>query len=326
MTKSRFLASILVVLAFCSLSFSQTVLTNTTLAAAVGSSSTTVVNVSSATGINAPSTSDYTKATYLYVDRELMDVRAVSGTIITVIRGAHGTTAAAHASGALLFVLPAYLSINMDKIPQGSCTRGNLQALPHIHAASGAISDCVGGQWINGDASQTQRAVFGSSSVFGLRLPDPGATALTALETAGTAPGAATEEYCTELDVPFSMLATGLGVLNGTTVGTDNHLVILRDASGIPLANSATAGAVSAGASTYQHYNFTAKYYVVGPARYFGCTQSNGTTDTLRHAITAVNNNVIAGKLTSQTFGTIAAAPTMPTTFTTALGPYYQIY
>jgi hypothetical protein len=198
--------------------------------------------------------------------------------------------------------------------------------LPRIHPASGTISDCIGGQWINGDALQTTRSVFGSTSVFGLRLPDPGGTALTALETAGTAAGATTEEYCTELDVPFSMVATGLAPLNGTTVGTDKHIVILRDASGNKLANSATAGTTTSGASTYQHHDFTSKYYIVGPARYFGCMQANGTTDTVRHAITAVNNNVIAGKLTGQTFGTIVAAPTMPTTFTTALGPYFQIY
>jgi hypothetical protein len=313
-------------LLFAGISFGQTILTNTTMGAAVADSNTTIVSVASATGINVPSSSDYTQSTFLYVDRELMDVRAKNGTTIQVVRGAEGTTAAPHVSGALVFVVPSYLSTYFHGIPQGSCTRGNELALPRIHPVSGVISDCIGGQWINGDALQTTRAVFGSTSVFGLRLPEPGGTALTALETAGTAAGASTEEYCTELDIPFSMVATGLAPLNGTTVGTDKHIVILRDSSGNKLANSATAGTTTAGASTYQHHDFTSKYYVVGPARYFGCMQANGTTDTVRHLATAVNNNVIAGKLTGQTFGTIVAAPTMPTTFTTVLGPYWQIY
>ncbi len=321
MTKTKITLFFGLVLALAASAFGQTILNNTTLSSAISTSSGRIVVVGSATGITAGSS-------YIYVDREAMFVNAVSGTTLTVQRGASGTVAAPHASSALVFVVPgAAAGVALLPIdPQGSCTRGNILYLPYINSKTGVISDCIGGQWINGDASQTTRSVFGSSSVFGVRLPDPGGVALTSLETAGTAPGAATEEYCTELDVPFSMLATGLAALNGTTVGTDKHIVILRDASGKLLANSATAGATTAGASTYQHQDFTSKYYIVGPARYFGCVQSNGTTDTLRHLITAVNNNVIAGKLTGQTFGTISAAPTMPTTFTTALGPYFQIY
>jgi hypothetical protein len=135
----------------------------------------------------------------------------------------------------------------------------------------------------------------------------------------------ATEQYCTEIDIPVSYMLTGLAVLNGTTVGTDKHLLILYDSSGNVLANSAVAGATTSGASTYQKYNFLSKYYAVGPARYFACMMANGTTDTVRHAITAVNDNVLAGKLTGKTFGTVTSI-TPPSTFTTALGPYFALY
>lgn len=303
--------------------FGQTVLTNTTLSSAItatGGPSGRLIVVNSATGITAPVAGDNTKHTILYVDREAMDVTAVSGTTITVTRGFLHTGAATHASSAFVFVIPAYLTTVFSQIPHGSCTRGNELALPRIEPVSGTISDCNGGQWFNGDASQTTRTLNNL-----LRLPDPGATALTALETAGTAPGAATEQYCTELDIPYSMVLTGMAVLNGTTVGTDNHLVILYDSGGKVLANSAVAGALAAGASTYQKINFLNKYYAVGPARYFGCVQTNGTTATLRHAITAVNDNVLAGKITAQVFGTIAAI-TPPSTFTTALGPYLAVF
>lgn len=336
-------------LLFVSLSlsaFGQTVLTNTTLSAAVPGANSSVsstgnfgvVSVASATGISAPTpntSNAYGVATseaqsYLFVDRELMEVRGVSGTTITVIRNVGGTSGASHLSGAFVFVVPATFiyggglgsGLQGPSTPQGSCTRANEPFLPRIQFAAGIISDCLNAQWINADLSQTTRPVNGS---LGLRLPEPGGTALTALETAGTAAGASTEEYCTELDVPYSMVLTGLGVLNGTTVGTDKHVLILRDGGGKVLRTSAVAGTTTSGASTYQKHDFTAPYFAVGPARYFGCMQANGTTDTTRHAITAVNNNVFAGKLTAQTFGTVVDA-TMPSTFTTALGPYYLLY
>jgi hypothetical protein len=318
--KKTLITLLLAVLVLAAPVAAQTILTNTTLAAAVSSSSAKSFNLTSVTGVSAPSGSDYTKQTFLYVDRELVDVQSVSGTIVNVVRGIGGTFAASHASGAVVFVMPAYLTTYFGAIPQGSCTRGNELALPRIYAASGIISDCLGGQWINGDSLQSTRTL---NSLY--RFPDPGGTALTALETAGTAAGAATEQYCTEVDIPVSYLLTGLAVLNGTTVGTDKHLLILYDSSGNILANSAVAGATTSGASTYQKYNFTSKYYAVGPARYFACMMANGTTDTVRHAITAVNDNVLAGKLTGKTFGTVTSI-TPPSTFTTALGPYFALY
>jgi hypothetical protein len=107
----RVLSSLLLFAAF---GFGQTILTNTTLSTAVSDSSTTFVVVASATGINAPSTQDNTKSTFLYVDRELMDVRAINSTTIQVVRGAEGTTAVPHASSAFVFVVP---SLPLDLLP-----------------------------------------------------------------------------------------------------------------------------------------------------------------------------------------------------------------
>jgi hypothetical protein len=312
----------------------QTVLTNTTLSSAVADSKTQTIVVASATGINVPTpvtgNTSFTAQTrtVLFVDREAMDVSGVNGTTITVKRGTNSTSGAPHASGAAVFVLPANLMTfigggmvdNSPSFPQGSCTRGNELVLPRIQLTTGLFSDCIGGQWVNGDATQTTRQTFNL-----LRYPDPGGTALTALETAGTAAAASTEIYCSEVDIPFSMLLTGAAVLNGTTVGTNKHFIILYDSSGNVLANSATAGTTTAGASTYQKLNFVTKYYAVGPARYFVCDGLNGTTDTIRHAITAVNDNIIGGAVTAQVFGT-AAKVTLPTTFTTAKAPYVALF
>jgi hypothetical protein len=67
----------------------------TTLSAAITASQTSF-QVASATGITAPNFTTGASVTYLYVDKELMLVTAVSGTLITVVRGQQGTIAAAH--------------------------------------------------------------------------------------------------------------------------------------------------------------------------------------------------------------------------------------
>lgn len=315
----HFLVGLVLVLS-ASVGFAQTILTNTTLSAAVSSSSVQQVVVASATGINAPSVTDSTKATIIYVDREAMFVEGVNSTTLTVIRGYAGTFAAPHASSAFVFVIPENLSTYFNVLPQGSCTRTNEIALPRIHFASGLISDCLGGQWIQGDAYQTQRALFG----IGLQFPNPGANAYSGIQTAGTALAAATQIECTEINLPYSMVMTGIGVLNGTA-HTDNIWVLLYDSSGKVLATSATAGAASSGDSVYQKLNFTSKYYAVGPARYFGCWGANGTTATVRHMLTGINDTQFAGAVTGQVFGT-AANITPPSSFTTAKGPYLEVF
>lgn len=335
----------------------QTILTTTTLSAAAqgmgsvnGATPTgnlSIISVTSATGISAPvpnasltsgllATSE--AQSYLFVDRELMQVKAISGTSITVIRGVDGTAAVSHVSGALVFVVPGpaagiwsgggfAAASQSPSVPQGSCTRSNELYLPRISFDSGVISDCDGGQWVNGDAAQTTRSgVTGSTSgANGFRYPDPGGTALAALQTSGTAPAANTQIECSELDIPFSMYLSGLAPLNGTTVGTDKHWVILYDAAGAVLATSAVAGATTSGASTYQKYNFLTPYYLVGPARYFACYGSSGTTDTVRHSITGTNDNILGGAVTGQVFGT-AIAIAAPSTYTTAKAPYFMVY
>lgn len=320
MTKLTKIAAVLVALALALPALAQTQLTITTLSAAMSTSYGTQLAVTSATNINAPSTSDNTKHTFLYVDREAMDVRSVNGTTITVVRGAEGTRAEAHASGAYVFVIPAYLSTSFGKLPAGSCTRANEVALPRIQFSTGLISDCDGGVWVTGSVNSSQNALAPIAN------PNVGAVALTSLETAGTAAGASTEMYCTEIQLPYSRMLTGLKILNGTTVGTDKHNVELYDSGGKLLANSAAAGAVTSGASTYQAYAFTQPYFAVGPGRYFGCFTASGTTDTVRHLVTALDEGLLAGKITGLTFGTVPSSITAPSTFTTALGAYLQLY
>lgn len=150
-----------------------------------------------------------------------------------------------------------------------------------------------------------------------------GSLALASYETAGTAPVAGTM-YLTEIWVPFNQTWTGIGKLNGTGVGTDNHLVALYGSNGALIANSAVAGVLAANASVFQNIPFTAPV-PLPQGRYFLGVQSNGTTATLRHLVTANGVNVMTGAPTG-VFGTIPATVTAPVTFTTAQGVITQLY
>ena len=158
-----------------------------------------------------------------------------------------------------------------------------------------------------------------------LRLPciSLGSLALSSYETNGTAPVAGSINL-TEIHVPYTQTWTGIGVLNGTTVGTDNMLVALYGSDGTLLANSAVAGTLSATASVMQNRAFTSPITLV-PGRYFLGVQSNGTTATLRH-LAAANGANACTSVTAGVFGTVPATITPPTTFVDVVGVISWLY
>lgn len=158
-----------------------------------------------------------------------------------------------------------------------------------------------------------------------LRLPviALGSSALTGYETAGVAQTAGTWNFV-ELYVPYLQTWTGAGVLNGTTVGTNKWIVAVWGSNGTLLANSAVAGTTSSGASTMQNIAFTSPITLL-PGRYFLGVQADGATDTIRHLLSA-NGAVACTGTQAGTFGTTAKITTVPTTFTTAVGPIMQLY
>lgn len=319
-TKIRNLfVSLAAALVFLSAADAQIILTPTTLSTALTTSSGQVMTVTSASP-NATSAQNFAAGTtYAYIDKELVAVKAVSSTTIGIIRGQGGTNASPHVSGALVWsATPNYFFArppNEDK--GGSCTRANEIVLPYVNVNSGVVSDCLGGTWVNGVTNRLTQ--------YRLMYPDPGGTAYTSINSTGTAT-IATEVYCTEVNLPYNKLLTGIGILAGTANSTDKHYVVLYDSAGNALANSAVAGTSgNTTASAYQAYAFTSTFYAVGPAQYFGCFQSNGTTDTVRMIVTGVNDNFLTKGQTGATFGTIPAL-TVPTGFTTAVGPYLYVY
>src|SRR5215469_3297449 len=77
----------------------QTSLTQTTLSAAVATTSINQFRVASITGITATST-------VIFVDSEAMFVNAVAGATLTVTRGYNGTRSTPHLSGAMVLAGP----------------------------------------------------------------------------------------------------------------------------------------------------------------------------------------------------------------------------
>jgi hypothetical protein len=131
--------------------------------------------------------------------------------------------------------------------------------------------------------------------------------------------------YRCEIFVPYWASWTGIGLLNGATVGTNNHLVALYDSNGVLIANSDLAGTVSANANTFQQRAFTSPTPPLAPGRYFIAMQANGTTATLRTWAAANGGNMMTASSTG-TFGTLPASFTPPTTFTADVGPIAHLY
>ena len=318
MKKTLFAA--FVALLFALPAFGQVEIIPTTLSAAVTSTSTTTVVVAAATGLNSNSYAIVAGSSFLYVDGEMMAVNAVNGTTLSVTRGYSGSRALKHASGALVFVGPAnfFSAARPGLMNGGACTRANGPAWPRPDLQTQSIYDCIGGVIVYGDNNPLPQ--------FEWVFPQTGAVLYTGVGTgsAGTQPGASTQ-YCTEINIPTSKLLTGMAVLNGGTAATDKWIYALYDATGKLLANTATAGTTAASTNVYQQIAFTSKYYAVGPAQYFGCLQSNHAgSSTVTMIKTGMQDTYITYS-GSATFGTLAAF-TVPTTFTTAVGPYWELY
>lgn len=127
-----------------------------------------------------------------------------------------------------------------------------------------------------------------------------------------------TEEYLCEVYVPAPTTLTGISVFNGSDV-TGNKTLNLRNAQGVVVANSASVA--GSGTDAYQKYPFTAPYRITPGTYYVGCQFSSATARYNTHVLGTFG----AGKLTSQTYGTLVTA-VMPVTFTTALGPVATLY
>lgn len=128
-----------------------------------------------------------------------------------------------------------------------------------------------------------------------------------------------TEEYVCEVFVHMNSLLTGVSLLNGSAV-SGNVTVILYDSNGAIVANSASTA--QSGTAAYQKIPFASTYVARGPAKYFIGLQVDNTTARFRSHILG---NFGAAKKTGGTYGTLTTL-TVPTTFTTGVGPIADVY
>lgn len=144
------------------------------------------------------------------------------------------------------------------------------------------------------------------------------------VSTAGTdATPSVTEQYAAEVFIPANMTVTGVALFNGSATGSGNVQVSMYTAAGAPVTAAQSASTAISGTDAYQLVPFAVAWAAKGPATYYINTQYDNTS-------TRFNTHTLAGacgagKFTGTTYGTFATQ-TMPTTFTTGLGPIASLY
>jgi len=156
----NFLKLLLILAGVGSPAFAQTSLTATTLGSAVNAINQRTIQLASTTGVVAP-TSQGGSGSTLFIDSEAFSVTSVSGKYVTVTRGASGTAASAHVSGAMVLVGPAQAFIQQPFDPSGACTVGT-----GIFQYSPVVNVRTGNEWLC--SSVTGKVVPGFSTVAGV--------------------------------------------------------------------------------------------------------------------------------------------------------------
>ncbi len=132
-----------------------------------------------------------------------------------------------------------------------------------------------------------------------------------------------TEIYVCEVNVTGPCTVTGISFFNGTVDGTDSRHAALVDKDGTVVPGTATGATLHAGTDSYEQIPFSGGAITLdGPAVYFVAhILSGGTARCNAHT----TGDFVAGTITGQTYGAIVDI-TLPTTFTTAVGPYASLY
>ncbi len=189
--------------------FGQTSTTNTTLSSAINSSQTSVT-VASATGIVASSVgADFLIA----VNKEIMKVTAVSGTLLTVQRGAKGTGSSAHVANAVAWAGPPSVFWQTDPVRGSTCTAANQPYLPIVSLSSGTVWTCTNaatwGQDIVDYVPPTQCTTAPTTSTVTNTYPQIGASNIFVLNATTNSAAGTTTLVCN------IMLPTRVGTANG---------------------------------------------------------------------------------------------------------------
>lgn len=138
--KNKILSFVAFLALACGSAFGQAAFTVTTLSTALTSTTNSTVVVASASGISA-------NTSFLYIDRELMQVLAVNGTQLTVQRGANVTRATTHAASSIVRSGPATYFGQADQQIGASCTATALLVQPFVNINTGEWFYCASSVW-----------------------------------------------------------------------------------------------------------------------------------------------------------------------------------
>lgn len=130
----------------------QTTLTNTTLSAALTGAADQTMTIASATGWTATTSA---AQTYALINREVVGVRSLSGTLVGITRGQFGTRATGHTSGQKVWFIPAGSIAIGNSDRAGACsTAGSAdfsqdgRTVPVFNTVSGNTFYCLGSNWV----------------------------------------------------------------------------------------------------------------------------------------------------------------------------------
>jgi len=128
--------------------------------------------------------------------------------------------------------------------------------------------------------------------------------------------------YFSDMRLDAPMVATGMGVLNGTTAATDKVVYALWASAGAVIRTTLPTGVLAANGDVFQEIAFTSAV-TLPPGRYWGGFQAEGTT-TAHQTIATLTYLNSTGSVAG-VFGTVPAIT--PTTSTTAgVGPFWYLY
>lgn len=130
----------------------QTALTSTTLSAAITNANDQTMTIASATGWTATTSQSQT---YAIVDREVVGIRSLSGTLVGITRGLFSTRATGHASGVKVYFIPAGSVALSNQDRAGACSTGGNADLsqsgnlvPVLNPTTGNAFYCLGSVWV----------------------------------------------------------------------------------------------------------------------------------------------------------------------------------
>lgn len=168
-----------------------------------------------------------------------------------------------------------------------------------------------------------QASSLAISNIMGVYASIPiGPVALASLGTNTT--DIAGQVWFTSIQIPVDKTVTGIGCLQGATATTDKTNFSLYNSAGTLLGNSATAGVLLSGASTFQRQALVTATAVKAGQYWIG-VQGNGTAAGAIATVAASTYLTVASTVASGTFGTLPAM-TPVVTFTADKAPICYVY